>query len=45
MDLLARGSYSEMLLYAPKMPKIIGGGGFGMILDLAFLQLLNYLLI
>ena len=39
------GSYSEMLLYAPKIPKIIGKGGFGILLDLVFLQLLNYLLI
>ena len=37
MELLARGSYSEMLLYAPKMPKFIGEGGFGILLDLVFL--------
>ena len=37
MELLAMGSYSEILLYAPKMPKIIGEGGFGIHLDLVFL--------
>ena len=44
-DLSKMNCHSELLLYAPRMPKITSEGGVDLLLGLVFTQLLDYLLI